>query len=88
MQETNFEERFDRLEKRMEEGFAHVTVLIDQLANLCAREFTAIHDHFKKVDDRLESIDGRIEAFTRRIDYEVEERHKLGERVTKLEQSL
>ena len=72
----------------MEEGFAHLTGLIDQLANLCAREFTAIHDHFKKVDDRLDTIEGRMEAFSQRLDYEVEERHKLTERVAKVEQAL
>ena len=45
----------------MEEGFAHVTGLIDSLANLCAREFTAINDHFKKVDGRLDVIESKIE---------------------------
>lgn len=87
MQETNFDDRFDRLEKRMQEGFAQVTGLIDSLATLCAREFTAIHEHFTKVDDRLDVIEGKIEGFARRLDDEVEHRHALGERVAKLEQS-
>jgi chromosome segregation ATPase len=106
MNENNFEERFDRLEKtvsegfsrvderfaqvasRMEAGFDHVTGLIDSLATLCAREFTAIHEHFAEVDGRLEAIDGKIETFARRIDDEVEQRHVLAERVSKLEQPL
>jgi chromosome segregation ATPase len=106
MTESDFEERFDRLEKRIQEGFAHVDErfaqvtsrmeaglahvngLIETLANTCAREFTAINEHIAKVDDRLDSIDGKIEAFARRMDDEVEQRHALGERVSKLEQSL
>jgi tetrahydromethanopterin S-methyltransferase subunit G len=95
MKETEFEERFDRLEKkvtdgfaRMEAGFTHVNGLIETLANTCAREFADIAAHFTVVDKRLDDIDGKIEAFAHRVDFEVEERHKLGERVSKLEQSL
>jgi hypothetical protein len=102
MEQPNFDERFDRLEKkvsegfartderfaqvtsRMEEGFAHVNRLIEMLANTCAREFTAISEHFTKVDNRLDAIEG----FARRMDDEAERRHALGERVAKLEQSL
>jgi hypothetical protein len=53
MKESDFEERFDRLEKRIQEGFTQVTGLIDSIANLCAREFTAINEHFAKVDGML-----------------------------------
>jgi tetrahydromethanopterin S-methyltransferase subunit G len=106
MTEIDFGDRFDRMEKRIQEGFAHVderfaqvtsrmeaglahvNSLIETLANTCAPEFTAINEHFAKVDDRLDAIDGKIEAFARRIDDEVEQRHALGERVSKLEQSL
>ena len=72
----------------MEEGLAHVNRLIETLANTCAREFTAIHEHFTKVDSRLDVIEGKMEGFARRIDDEVEHRHALGERVAKLEQSI
>ena len=72
----------------MEEGFAHVNRLIETLTNTCVREFTAINEHFTKVDNRLDGIEGKIEGFARRMDDEVEHRHALGERVTKLEQSL
>jgi uncharacterized membrane-anchored protein YhcB (DUF1043 family) len=88
MTEIDFGDRFDRMEKRIQEGFAHVNSLIETLANTCAREFTAINEHFAKVDERLDAIDGKIEAFARRMDDEVEQRHALGERVSKLEQSL
>jgi tetrahydromethanopterin S-methyltransferase subunit G len=106
MNEHNIEERFDRLEKkvddgfaraderfaqvtsRMEAGFAHVNSLIDSLATLCAREFIAIQEHFTEVEGRLEVIDEKIEAFGRRLDHEAEQRHALGERVSKLEQSV
>jgi hypothetical protein len=73
---------------RVEAGFAHVNGLIDSLATLCAREFAAIHVHFTGVDGRLEAIDGKIEVFARRMDDEVEQRHALGKRVAKLEQTL
>ena len=46
MKETEFEERFDRLEKRLQEGLAQVTGLIDSLATLCAREFAAVPSRF------------------------------------------
>jgi tetrahydromethanopterin S-methyltransferase subunit G len=101
MKKTEFEDRFDRIEKkvddgfaraderfaqvtsRMEAGFAHVNSLIDSLATLCAREFIAIQEHFTEVEGRLEVIDEKIEAFARRMDDEVEQRHALGERVSK-----
>jgi hypothetical protein len=40
------------------------------------------------VDGRLEVIDEKIEAFAHRVDFEAEERHKLAERVSKLEQPV
>jgi hypothetical protein len=73
---------------RMEVGFAHVNGLIETLANTCAREFASISEHFTQVDGRLDDIDGKIEAFARRMDDEVEQRHALGERVSKLEQPV
>jgi hypothetical protein len=93
--EPNTEQRFDRVEKRLEEGFArmdegfaHFHTLIDELATLCAREFNGINEHFIDVDQRLETIEGKIEVFARRVDDEVEERHALGERVSKLEKTI
>ncbi len=87
MKENEFEERFDRLETRLQDGLAQIAGLIDSLATLCAREFAAISEHFTKVDKRLDDIEDKIEAFAHRVDFEVEERHKLGERVSKLERS-
>jgi tetrahydromethanopterin S-methyltransferase subunit G len=87
MKENEFEERFDRLETRLQEGLAQVASLIDSLATLCAREFAAISEHFTQVDKRLDDIEDKIEAFAHRVDFEVEERHKLGERISKLERS-
>ena len=88
MEEAKFEKHFDRLEK----GIAHVTELIDKLANVCAHEFAAIaerfaqvDEHFAGVDKRLADIDANIEAFAHRVDFEPEERHKLAERVFQLE---
>jgi hypothetical protein len=40
------------------------------------------------VDDRLDDIEAKIEVFGRRIDDEIEQRHALGERVSKLEQPV
>jgi len=106
MKEHEFDERFDRLEKtvnegfarvderfaqvtsRMEAGFAHVNGLIETLANTCAREFASISEHFTQVDGRLDDIEAKIEVFGRPIDHEAEQRHALGERVSKLEQSV
>jgi DNA anti-recombination protein RmuC len=89
-------------ETKMQEGFARLEALIDNLANLCAREFKNISDRFADVDDRFAKIDerfvgvderlakieGHIEAFGRRVDDEVEERHILAGRVSKLEKAL
>lgn len=93
----------------MQEGFARLESLIDNLANLCAREFKNISDRFADVDgrfgkiderfakidvrfvgvdERLAKIEGHIEAFGRRVDDEVEKRHVLAGRVSKLEKAL
>jgi len=88
MDDDKFEDRFDRIEKRLEEGFAQVTGLIDALATTCAREFASINARFAGVDSRLDVIEGKIEAFARRVDNEIEARHVLGERVSKLEKTL
>ena len=53
MKEIEFEERFDRLEKRLEEGVAQVTGLIDSFATLCAREFAVISEHFSQVEQSV-----------------------------------
>lgn len=94
MDDTKIEERFTRLERsmnegfaRMDGGFARLNSLIDVLANLCTREFKSIAEHFTVLDTRLESIEGKMEAFARRVDDEVEARHVLGERVSRLEQT-
>ena len=85
----------------MQQGFTRLETVIDKLANLCAREFkliaerfatvdqhfSAIDERFTAVDESLKTIEGRIEAFARRVDNEVEERHVLGERVSKLEKA-
>jgi DNA anti-recombination protein RmuC len=94
---------------KMQEGFARLENLIDNLATLCAREFKNISDRFADiderfakiddrfakvderfvaVDERLAKIEGHIEAFGRRVDDEAEERHVLGERVSKLEKAI
>ena len=93
----------------MQEGFTRLETLIDNLANLCAREFKNISDRFADVDERFAKIDerfekvderfvaaderlakieGHIEAFGRRVDDEVEERHVLAGRVSKLEKAV
>jgi hypothetical protein len=81
-------------ETNMMEGFARLESLVDNLANLCAREFKVISERFNgvderlaAVDDRLAKIEGRIEAFGRRVDYEAEERHALTGRVSNLEKA-
>ena len=87
---------------KMQEGFARLENLIDNLATLCAREFKNISDRFAKVDERfakvderfvavderLAKIEGHFEAFGRRVDDEVEERHVLAGRVSKLEKAV
>ena len=86
----------------MQEGFSRLETLIDNLANLCAREFKNISDRFVKVDERFAKIDerfvavderlakieGHIEAFGRHVDDEVEGRHVLAGRVSKLEKAV
>lgn len=88
MEEKHIDDRFDRIEKRLGEGFTQLQALIDTLANTCVREYASTNEHFTGVDSRLEAIDGKIEAFARRMDDEAEARHVLGERVSKLEKAL
>jgi chaperonin cofactor prefoldin len=85
MKETDFEERFDRLEKHLES----VAKQIDVLARATAREsHHSINHRFERVSARLETIEARIEVFSRRTDDEVEQRHKLAERLSNLERSV
>ena len=88
MDDDKFEDRFDRIEKRLEDGFTQLHGLIDTLASTCVREFASISERFTRVDSRLEVIEEKIEAFVRRMDDEAEVRHVLGERVSKLEKAL
>jgi tetrahydromethanopterin S-methyltransferase subunit G len=88
MEDTDFEQRFDRIDKKLQAGFAQVTGLIDSLASLCAREFAAISEHFNLVDKRLDDIEAKIEVFGRRMDDEAAQRHKLAERVSNLGRSV
>jgi DNA anti-recombination protein RmuC len=87
---------------KMQEGFARLENLIDNLATLCAREFKNISDRFADVDERFAKIDerfvavderlakieGQIEVFGRRVDDDVEQRHVLAGRVSKLEKAV
>jgi DNA repair ATPase RecN len=88
MNDTDFEERFDRLEKHLET----VAKQIDVLARATEREFRDLHHsinhRFERVSARLETIEARIEVFSRRMDDEVEQRHKLAERLSNLERSV
>ena len=58
--------------------FERIENLIDGLATLCARQFESI-------DDRFDTLESKFDTLARRMDDEVEQRHVLGERVTKLE---
>ena len=51
----------------MEEGFARLESLIDNLANLCAREFKNISVRFEKVDERFAKVDERFVAVEERL---------------------
>jgi chaperonin cofactor prefoldin len=88
MKETDFEEGFDRIEKH----FETVAKQIDVLARATEREFSDLHHsinhRFERVSARLETIEARIEVFSRHMDDEVEQRHKLAERVSNLERSV
>ena len=88
MKETDFEERFDHLEKHLET----VAKQIDVLARTTEREFRDLHHslnhRFERVSARLETIEARIEVFSRRMDHDVEQRHKLAERLFNLERSV
>src|SRR6185312_2154903 len=87
--------RFDHLES----SIAGLTTLIDNLATVCAKQFAMIEVRFDGIDDRLDKVEkrldgvegrldrveGSLDSISRRMDDEVEQRHKLGERVSKLE---
>jgi hypothetical protein len=75
MKEIDFGERFDRLEKHLET----VAKQIDVLARAMEREFRDLHH---SITHRFERV------FSRRTDDEVEQRHKLAERLSNLERSV
>jgi hypothetical protein len=56
------------------------------LARGTEREFRDLHHsinhRFERVSARLETIEARIEVFSRRTDDEIEQRHKLAERLS------
>jgi len=97
--DDEIEGRFNQLEKRVSDGFVRMENLIETLANTCAREFANIAAKFEAIDQKFEAIDrkfeaidgrfdileGKVDSLARRMDDEVERRHALGERVTKLE---
>jgi predicted transcriptional regulator len=90
--EDEIEGRFNQLEKRVNDGFVRMETLIETLANTCAREFRniaaqfeAIDQNFEAIDGRFDTLEGKVDSLARRMDDEVEHRHALGERVTKLE---
>jgi hypothetical protein len=86
----------------IQEGFARLENLIDKLANLCVREFKNIGERFVSIDERFAKVDerfvtmdkrfdvleGKMDSLARRMDDEVEQRHVIGERVSKLEKAL
>jgi hypothetical protein len=78
--EDEIERRFNQLEKRVSDGFVRMETLIETLANTCARQFESI-------DDRFDTLESKFDSLARRMDDEVEQRHVLGERITKLERS-
>ena len=93
MDDLKFEERLNRIEKittegfaRMEEGFTYLQGLIDSLANISAREFKNITERFVAVDTRFEILEGKIDGISRRMDIAVEDRKKLEDRVSKIEE--
>jgi hypothetical protein len=88
MDESKIEARFDHLTKLLES----VAKQVDVLARATEREFRDLHHsldyRFERTNERLDILDGKMEAFGRRVDFEVEERHKLSERLTKVEKQL
>jgi hypothetical protein len=65
---------------------------IDALARSTEREFRDLHHsinyRFERAHEQLDTIEGKIGAFARRVDDEVEQRHKLGDRLSKVEERL
>ena len=88
MDENKIEARFDHFTKLVES----IAKQIDVLARATEREFRDLHHsidyRFERVNERLEVLDGKMEGFAHRMDFEIEERHKLGERLTKVEGHL
>jgi tetrahydromethanopterin S-methyltransferase subunit G len=91
MDENKIEQRLASIDEKIGTLASSVSTIasnLDMLAALCAREFSQIHKKFDAADERLNVIEGKMEAFARRVDHEVEERHALGERVSKLEKTI
>lgn len=47
-----------------------------------------IDDRFTSIDGRLETVDARTENFANHFDFDVEERHKLGENLAEMEKQV
>jgi NAD(P)-dependent dehydrogenase (short-subunit alcohol dehydrogenase family) len=60
----------------------------DQVAHLAHLNARDNNHRFERVSARLETIEARIEVFSRRTDDEIEQLHKLAERLSNLERSV
>jgi vacuolar-type H+-ATPase subunit I/STV1 len=54
--------RFDRLERRMETGFAEIRKEMDIRFDKVDARFDKVDERFDKVDERFERLDARIDA--------------------------
>jgi len=54
-------------DNKIQEGFARLENLIDNLASLCVREFKNIGERFTTIDERLAAVDQHFAAIDERL---------------------
>lgn len=64
----NYADRHDRLERKMDDGFAEIKEDVRSIAATMREGFARFDQRFEAIDQRFEAVDGRFEAVDKRFE--------------------